>query len=129
MGSSKIDRQQEEITTLKAENYSLSMQLSGRDSQIRTLRRDHESDIERLQHTHERELTAKRTELDRIAFWFPDIPQLAVQADYCREVGFSHNQTKNVRTPTATASALPSPSTAHPSSNGLNSNSRNSATS
>ncbi len=93
LGSSKIDRQQDEITALKAENYTLSMQLNGRDSQIRTLRRDHESDIERLQRTHDRELSAKQTELDRIAFWFPDIPQLAVQADYCREVGFSEWQT------------------------------------
>ncbi len=55
------------------------MQLNGRDAQIRT---------------HERELTAKQTELDRIALWFPDIPQLAATAELCREVGFSREQTQ-----------------------------------
>ncbi len=94
LGSSKIERQQQEIDTLKAENYTLTMQVSNKDRQIRTLHSDHQSDIERLQRNHERELTAKQTELDRIALWFPDVPQLAATADYCCEVGFTHEQTQ-----------------------------------
>ncbi len=94
LGSSKIERQQQEIDTLKAENYTLTMQLNGRDKQIRTLLSDHKSDIERLQRSHNRELATKQTELDRIALWFPDVPLLAATADYCREVGFSREQTQ-----------------------------------
>ncbi len=94
LGSSKIERQQQEIDTLKAENYTLTMQVSNKDRQIRTLHSDHKSDIERLQRAHNRELAAKQTELDRIAVWYPDVPQLAATADYCREVGFSREQTQ-----------------------------------
>ena len=94
LGSSKIERQQQEIDALKAENYMLTMQVSNKDRQIRTLHSDHQSDIERLQRSHNRDVTAKQTELDCIADWFPDVPQLAASADYCREVGFSREQTQ-----------------------------------
>jgi septal ring factor EnvC (AmiA/AmiB activator) len=93
LGSSKIERQQQEIETLKAENYTLTMQVSNRDTQIRNLHRDHRSEIERLTQTHNRDMAAKQKEIDRIEFWFPNTQQMSQTADYCREVGFSEAQT------------------------------------
>jgi hypothetical protein len=93
LGSSKIERQQQEIDILKAENYTLTMQLNNKDTQIRNLHRDHSSEIERLTQPHDKDMVAKQKEIDRITSWFPDIPQMAETADYCREVGFSEAQT------------------------------------
>jgi hypothetical protein len=66
LGSSKIERQQQEIDNLKAENYTLTMQVSNRDTQIRNLHRDHRSEIERLTQSHDRDMAAKQKELARI---------------------------------------------------------------
>jgi predicted nucleic acid-binding Zn-ribbon protein len=93
LGSSKIERQQQEIDNLNAENAELKMQVGNKDTQIRNLHRDHSSEIERLTQTHDRGMAAKQKEIDRIVTWFPDILQMAETADYCREVGFSETQT------------------------------------
>jgi predicted nucleic acid-binding Zn-ribbon protein len=98
LGTPKVKRQQQEIEMLRSENAELKMQLASRDMQIRTLHRDHQSDIERLRQTHDRDMTLQQKELDRITFWFPYVPQMAAQADYCREVGFSQAQTRELLT-------------------------------
>ncbi len=55
LGSSKIERQQQEIADLKANNESLKEQLEKKDRQIGTLRYDHQADTERLTKAHENE--------------------------------------------------------------------------
>jgi hypothetical protein len=111
LGSSKIERQQQEIDTLKVENAALTMQVGNKDTQIRNLHRDHRSEIERFTQTHDRGIAAKQKEIDRITSWFPDIPQMAETADYCREVGFSEAQTAEMlmRNPVQYTGKLRSP--------------------
>ncbi len=96
LGTSKVKRQQAEIDDLKAENGELAMRLDNKEMQIRSLHRDHQSDTEQLKQAHEASMASKQKELDRIAFWFPDIPQMTKTADYCRDIGFSHQQTKEL---------------------------------
>ncbi len=99
-GSSKIERQQQEIADLKADNEGLKEQLEKKDRQIGDLRYDHEVGNERLNKAHENEVnklrqaeqTAKtnhRQQIESIGKWFPNAPQLAEMAEYCKVVGFT----------------------------------------
>lgn len=96
LGSSKVKRQQAEIKTLKAENESLTQQLKSKNTQIHRRHKDYRSETERMKQAHSIELASKQDEIDRITFWFPDVPQLAKTAVYCQTVDFSHDQTEQL---------------------------------
>ncbi len=92
-GSSKIERQQQEIDKLKADNAGLTVQLSNKDT-------DHQADTDRLKQTHGKEVTKLRQaeqtaktnhqkQIESIGKWFPIVPQLAEMAEYCKVVGFT----------------------------------------
>lgn len=96
LGTSKVKRQQQEIDNLKVENADLVMQLKNKDAQIQKLQKGYQAETDQLRQSHNRELAIKQKEIDRIMVWFPDIPHMAKTADYCLEVGFSHDQTKEL---------------------------------
>lgn len=96
LGTSKVKRQQQEIETLKGDNAELAMRLKNKDRQIQNLQKQYKAEIDQLNQIHSNELSIKQKEIDRITFWFPDIPHMAKTADYCLEVGFNHRQTKEL---------------------------------
>lgn len=92
-GTSKIERQQQEIEELKQTKMTLEMQLKNREVDFRKLRQEHQNEIDELNQTHKIELATKQNEIGCIVRWFPDIPEMAKTADYCMDIGFSHDQT------------------------------------
>lgn len=96
LGTSKVKRQQAEIEVLKVENDDLKLQLENKNKQIQRLYKNYQAETEQMKQVHGIELASKQNQIDRISFWFPDVPQLAKTADYCQSVGFSHEQTKQL---------------------------------
>ncbi len=107
--SSKAERKQQEIDSLKAENAGLTFQLNNKDIQIRNLISDKQSDTERLKYAYENqidkfrraELAAKaqhQQQIESISKWFPGAPQLAEMAEYCKTIGCSDDITRTLIT-------------------------------
>jgi len=85
LGSSKIERQQQAIDTLTAENEA------------------HKQDIARLTQTiarerseHQKTVGDLKAELDKIDEWLPDTKSLVKWGEHCRRIGFSDSQAKEL---------------------------------
>lgn len=85
VGTSKVKRQQQEIENLAGENEALRGEIDGLNKTIRQERREHEQAVEKLQ-----------GEIDKIYGWFPDTPQLIRWGEYCRSLGFSDRQARDL---------------------------------
>lgn len=85
VGTSKVKRQQQEIENLAGENEVLRGEIEGLNKTIRQERREHEQSVEKLQ-----------GEIDKIYGWFPDTPQLIRWGEYCRSLGFSDGQARDL---------------------------------
>jgi len=107
IGTPKTRRQQQEIEGLKAENVQFEQQIEKLQTQTNSMQRQYAADLAKqkqayeveisaLQHGHEAEKTKLQRELDKINYWLPDTPTLIKYADYCRDIGFSVEQTKNL---------------------------------
>ena len=85
VGTSKVKRQQQEIENFAGENEVLRGEIEGLNKTIRQERREHEQAVEKLQ-----------GEIDKIYGWFPDTPQLIRWGEYCRSLGFSDRQARDL---------------------------------
>ncbi|WP_418409119.1 MobV family relaxase [Alistipes ihumii] len=85
VGTSKVKRQQQEIENLAGENEALRGEIEGLNKTIRQERREHEQAEGKLQ-----------GEIDNIYGWFPDTPQLIRWGEYCRSLGFSDGQARDL---------------------------------
>lgn len=85
VGTSKVKRQQQEIENLAGENEVLRGEIEGLNKTIRQERREHEQAVEKLQ-----------GEIDKIYGWFPNTPQLIRWGEYCRSLGFSDRQARDL---------------------------------
>ena len=78
LGSSKIDRQQQEIEALRSENDSHKQEITRLTQTIARERSEHTKTADGL-----------RAELDKIHDLLPDTKPLIIMGDFCRKVGFS----------------------------------------
>ncbi len=85
VGTSKVKRQQQQIDDLAKENERLHSEIKRQNKTIDRERREHEQTAKRLQ-----------GEIDRIYGWFPDTPQLVKWGEYCRSLGFSDGQARDL---------------------------------
>lgn len=85
IGTSKVKRQQQQIDDLAKENERLHSEIKRQNKTIDRERREHEQTAKRLQ-----------GEIDRIYGWFPDTPQLIKWGEYCRSLGFSDGQARDI---------------------------------
>lgn len=85
VGTSKVKRQQQEIENLAGENEALRGEIDGLTRMIRQERQEHTQTVEKLQ-----------GEIDKIYGWFPDTPQLIRWGEYCRSLGFSDGQARDL---------------------------------
>lgn len=85
VGTSKVKRQQQEIANLTGENEALRGEIEGLNKTIRQERQEHTQTVEKLQ-----------GEIDKIYGLFPDTPQLIRWGEYCRSLGFSDGQARDL---------------------------------
>jgi DNA repair exonuclease SbcCD ATPase subunit len=85
LGSSKIERQQQEIEALHSENDIHKQEISRLNQTIVRERQEHQKSIGEL-----------KTQLDKIDEWFPDVKPLIKMGDYCREIGFTAEMVKRL---------------------------------
>lgn len=85
VGTSKVKRQQQEIENLAGENEALRGEIEGLNKTIRQEKWEHEQAVGKLQ-----------GEIDKIYGWFPDMPQLIRWGEYCRSLGFSDGQARDL---------------------------------
>lgn len=85
VGTSKVKQQEQEIENLTGENKALRGEIDGLTRMIRQERQEHTQTVEKLQ-----------GEIDKIYGWFPDTPQLIRWGEYCRSLGFSDGQARDL---------------------------------
>jgi len=85
IGTSKVKRQQQQIDDLAQKNERLHSEIRRQNKTIDRERREHEQTAKGLQ-----------GEIDRIYGWFPDTPQLVKWGEYCRSLGFSDGQARDL---------------------------------
>ena len=85
LGTPKVKRQQKENDRLKTENQTLRQEITGLNQTINRTRQESDKAIEGL-----------RTELNKIYDWLPDTSQLIKMGEYCKDIGFSNQQAKNL---------------------------------
>lgn len=81
VGTSKVKRQQQDIDSLKAENKELRQEISGLN---KTINRE------------QQEKEKITSELNKIHDWLPDTPNLIKWGEYCRKIGFTNSQAKDL---------------------------------
>ncbi|MDR2887646.1 MAG: plasmid recombination protein [Bacteroidales bacterium] len=84
-GSSKIERQQQEIEALHSENEGQKQEIARLTQTIARERSEHHKTIGDL-----------NAELNKIYEWLPDIKPLIRMGEYCRSVGFTEDMVKNI---------------------------------
>jgi predicted nucleic acid-binding Zn-ribbon protein len=84
-GSSKIERQQYEIDTLKFENEGQKQEIARLTQTINRERSEHQKVVGDL-----------NTELNKIYEWLPDTKPLIRMGEYCRSVGFTDDMVKSI---------------------------------
>jgi hypothetical protein len=85
LGSSKIERQQQEIDTLKADNDGQKQEIARLTQTIARERAEHQKTVGDL-----------NAELNKIYEWLPDTKPLIHMGEYCRSVGFTEDMVKNL---------------------------------
>jgi predicted nucleic acid-binding Zn-ribbon protein len=85
LGSSKIERQQQEIEALRSENATHKHEIARLNQIIVRERQEHQKTVGEL-----------KTQLDKIDEWFPDVKPLIKMGEYCREIGFTVEMVKRL---------------------------------
>jgi hypothetical protein len=85
LGSSKIERQQHEIEVLCSENEARKQEVTRLTQTIARERSEHQKAVGDL-----------KTELNKIDELFPDTKPLIKMGEYCRNIGFSDSQAKDL---------------------------------
>jgi hypothetical protein len=85
LGSSKIERQQQEIEALRSENEARKQEVTRLTQTIARERSEHQKVVGDL-----------KTQLDKIDEWLPDAKPLIKMGEYCRGIGFSDTQAKDL---------------------------------
>ncbi len=85
LGSSKIERQQQEIDTLKAENEHKQQEIARLTQTINRERSEHQKSVDEL-----------KAELGKIDEWFPDTKPLIRIGEYCRKICFTDDMVKQL---------------------------------
>jgi hypothetical protein len=85
LGSSKIERQQQEIEALRSENDTHKQEIACLNQTIVRERQEHQKAVGEL-----------KTQLDKIDEWFPDVKPLIKMGEYCREIGFTAEMVKRL---------------------------------
>jgi flagellar biosynthesis GTPase FlhF len=85
LGSSKIERQQQEIEALRSENEARTQEVTRLTQTIARERSEHQKAIGDL-----------KTQLDKIDEWLPDAKPLIKMGEYCRSVGFTEDMVKSL---------------------------------
>lgn len=81
LGSSKVKRQQQEIDSLQTENKELRQEITGLNQTINEQQQEKEKII---------------GELNKVHNWLPDTSNLIKWGEYCRKIGFTYNQAKDL---------------------------------
>lgn len=85
LGTPKVKRQQQEIESLKVENQNQKQEIGSLTQTINRERRENQKTVGDL-----------KTELNKIYHWLPDTPNLIKWGVYCKSIGFSDDQAKDL---------------------------------
>lgn len=85
LGTPKVKRQEQEIEGLKSENQSLRQDIAGVNQIINRERLKNEKAIGEL-----------KTELNKVYEWLPDTPNLIKWGEYCKHIGFSDREAREL---------------------------------
>lgn len=92
IGTSKVKRQNQQIDTLKQEVAVREETIDILQTQIQTM----QSDQSRRLLEGQQAVGKLQDEIDRIYRWLPDTPQLVKWGEYCKAIGFSEGQAREL---------------------------------
>jgi|GEM_PF-506587 len=85
VGSSKVKRQQQEIESLKKENQSQQQEIVILNQTMNRERKENEKKTGEL-----------KVELNKIYDWLPDTKSLVNWGEYCKKIGFTNSQARDL---------------------------------
>lgn len=105
IGTSKVKRQEQEITQLRHEVDVRDESIEALQKKITTMQSDHNREITIIQarhvtetanmkQQHEKELSILQTIVRKALAWFPYFREMLRMDDLCRKVGFNNEQTE-----------------------------------
>lgn len=96
VGVSKVKRQEQQIGVLRQEVSAHEETIEILQTQIQTMQADHSQQMLEVQQQSQQTIGKLQGEIDKIYGWFPDTPQLIRWGEYCRSLGFSDGQARDL---------------------------------
>ena len=96
VGTSKVKRQEQQIGVLRQEVAAHEETIEILQTQMQTMQADHSRRLLEVQRQSQQTIGKLQGEIDRIYDWFPDTPRLIKWGEYCRSLGFSDGQTRDL---------------------------------
>lgn len=96
VGTSKVKRQEQQIGALRQEVAAHEETIEILQTQMQTMQADHSRRLLEVQQKSQQTIGKLQGEIDRIYHWLPDTPQLIKWGEYCRSLGFSDGQARDL---------------------------------
>ena len=96
VGTSKVKRQEQQIGALRQEVAAHEETIEILQTQMQTMQTDYSRRLLEVQQKSQQTIGKLQNEIDRIYGWFPDTPQLIRWGEYCRSLGFSDGQARDL---------------------------------
>ena len=96
VGTSKVKRQEQQIGALRQEVAAHEETIEILQTQMQTMQADHSRRLLEVQQKSQQTIGKLQGEIDRIYRWFPNTPQLIKWGEYCRSIGFSDGQARDL---------------------------------
>ena len=96
VGTSKVKRQEQQIGALRQEVAAHEETIEILQTQMQTMQTDYSRRLLEVQRQSQQTIGKQQGEIDRIYDWFPDTPRLIKWGEYCRSLGFSDGQVRDL---------------------------------
>lgn len=96
VGVSKVKRQEQQIVALRQEVAAHEETIEILQEKITTIQANHNRKMLEVQQQSQQTIGKLKDEIDCIYSWFPDTPQLIRWGEYCRSLGFSDGQARDL---------------------------------
>lgn len=96
LGGSKVKRLEAENEGLKRDISDLQKQVQAERTERKRMENRHNGEMNRLDRSYQQQIMGYDDRLKRIDNYFPDIKELLLIAEQCREVGFTEEMTKRL---------------------------------
>ena len=96
VGTSKVKRQEQQIGALRQEVAAHEETIEILQTQMQTMQTDHSRRLLEVQRQSQQTIGKLQGEIDRIYHWLPDTPRLIKWGEYCRAIGFSDGQARDL---------------------------------